>query len=100
MEYLDRLAETVVKEAIQALAASGKRVNSKNVPPEAQQLLRQKGRGRLSEGEAQRRVSQAIDRLRERKEIKAPLAPYTDWGIIDYRSAAAKEAAAKESAAE
>lgn len=91
MEYLDRLAETLVKEAIQSLAASGARVNSRNVPPQAQQLLRQKGRGRISESDAQRRVAQAIDRLKERKEIKAPTAPYNDWGIIDYRSAAAKQ---------
>lgn len=90
MEFLDKLAETVVKEAIQSLATTGKRVNSQNVPPEAQQLLRQKGRGRVTEADAQRRVSQAIDRLRERKEIKAPRAPYTDWGIIDYRSASLK----------
>lgn len=91
MEYLDRLAETLVKEAIQSLATSGKRANSRSVPPEAQQLLRQKGRGRVTESEAQRRVTQAIDRLRERKEIKAPTAPYNDWGIIDYGPAEAKE---------
>lgn len=90
MEFLDKLAEAVVKEAIQSVATSGKRVNSQSVPPEAQRLLRQKGRGRVSEAEAQRRVTQAIDRLRERKEIKAPQAPYTDWGVLDYRSAAAK----------
>jgi hypothetical protein len=95
VEFLDKLAETAVKEAIQSLAASGKRANSRSVPPEAQQLLRQKGRGRVDESEAQKRVAQAIERLSERKEIKAPKAPYTDWGIIDYRSAAAK---AKESA--
>ena len=95
MEFLDKLAETVVKETIQSLATTGKRVNSQNVPPEAQRLLRQKGRGRVTEADAQRRVSQAIDRLRERKEIKAPTAPYNDWGVMDYRSAVAK---AKESA--
>lgn len=92
MEYLDKLAEAAVKEAIQSVAASGKRANSRNVPNEAQQLFRQKGRGRVSEPEAQRRVSQAIERLRERKEIKAPRAPYNDWEVIDYRSPAAKEA--------
>ena len=87
VEYLDRLAETLVKETIQSLATSGKRVNSRNVPPAAQHLLQQKGRGRVSESDAQRRVTQAIDRLRERKEIKAPTAPYNDWGVIDYRGA-------------
>ncbi len=90
MEFLDKLAETVVKESIQSLGTTGKRVNSQNVPPEAQRLLRQKGRGRVTEADAQRRVSQAIDRLRERKEIKAPTAPYNDWGVMDYRSAVAK----------
>jgi hypothetical protein len=97
VEYLDKLAETAVKEAIQSLAANGKRANSRNVPAEAQQLLRQQGRGRVSEADAQKRVSQAIERLRERKEIKAPRAPYNDWGVMDYRSPAAKEAAKEQS---
>jgi hypothetical protein len=85
VEYLDKLAETAVKEAIQKVAADGKRANSQSVPPEAQKLLRQKGSRRVSESEAQKRVSQAIDRLRVRKEIKAPQAPYNDWGVIDYK---------------
>lgn len=90
MEYLDKLAEAAVKEAIAKVAADGKRVNSRSVPPQAQQLLRQKAR-RVSESDAAKRIAQAVDRLRERKEIKAPTAPYNDWGVIDYRSAATKE---------
>jgi hypothetical protein len=93
VEYLDKLAEAAVKEAIQKVVADGKRANSQSVPPVAQQLLRQKGPRRVSESEAQKRVAQAVDRLRVRKEIKAPQAPYNDWGVIDYRPAAAKEAA-------
>jgi len=90
VEYLDKLAEAAVREAIEKVAADGKRVNSRSVPPQAQQLFRQKAR-RVTESDAAKRVAQAVDRLRERREIKAPTAPYNDWGIIDYRSAAAKE---------
>jgi len=97
VEYLDKLAESAVKEAIQSLAASGKRANSGNVPAEAERLLRQKGRARVSEADAQKRVSQAIERLRARKEIKAPRAPYNDWGVLDYRSTAQKESDSKSS---
>jgi hypothetical protein len=86
VEYFDKLAETAVREAIAKVAADGKRVNSRSVPPQAQQLLRQKAR-RLSESEAAKRIEQAVVRLRERKEIKAPTAPYNDWGVIDYRPA-------------
>jgi hypothetical protein len=81
VEYLDKLAEASVKEAIQALVANGKRANSYSVPPEARQLLRQKGRGRVSQSDAEKRVQQAIERLKERKEIRAPKAPYNDWAL-------------------
>jgi hypothetical protein len=82
MEYLDRLAEVAVKEAIQKLTADGKRPCSHNVPAEAQLLLAQKGRARVSKADAEKRVRQAVERLRERKEIKAPTAPYNDWAVI------------------
>jgi hypothetical protein len=93
VEYLDRLAETAVKEAIQSLAASGKRANSNNVPAEAVQLFQRKGRGRVSASEAPKRVSQAIGRLRDRREIKAPQAPYNDWVVIAHGAPAANESA-------
>ena len=91
MEYLDKLAEAAVKEAIQALAANGKRPHSRSVPPEARQLLLRKGRGRVSASDAERRVQQAIERLKERKEIKAPAAPYNDWALLRQPRSAEEE---------
>jgi Arc/MetJ-type ribon-helix-helix transcriptional regulator len=82
VEYLDKLAEASVKEAIQSLVAAGKRPNSQSVPKEARRLLLPKGRGRVSQADAEKRVQQAIERMRERKEIKAPRAPYNDWALI------------------
>ena len=84
MEYLDRLAEEAVKDAIKSLLAGGKRPYSGSVPSEAQRLLREKGRNRVSQVDAEKRVNGAIDRLRERKEIKAPRAPYNDWALIGH----------------
>jgi hypothetical protein len=81
MEYLDSLAETAVKDAIRELVAAGKRASSRNVPAEARRLLLAKGRGRVSPSDAEKRVRQAIERLRERKEIRAPEAPYNDWTL-------------------
>jgi len=84
VEYLDKLAEDAVKDAIKSLLAGGKRPYSGSVPAEAQRLMREKGRNRVSPAEAEKKVSGAIDRLRERKEIKAPRAPYNDWALIGY----------------
>ena len=82
MEYLDKLAEECVKQAIKALLEGGTRPSSKSVPPEARKILVSKGRNRVSEADADKRVQQAVVRLKERKEIKAPSAPYTDWAVI------------------
>jgi hypothetical protein len=82
VEYLDRLAEDAVRDAIRNLLAEGKRPYSGSVPDVAQQLLRDKGRGRVSPADAERRVAAAIERLREHKEIRAPRAPYNDWALI------------------
>jgi len=87
-DHFDRLAETSVKEAIRQLAANGKRADSRSVPPEAQLLVARKSRGRLTESDAAKRVEQAIARLRDRKEIKAPAAPYIEWALLDERQAA------------
>ena len=84
MEHLDKLAEEAVKDAIKSLLATGKRPYSGSVPPEAQRLLREKARDRVSQADAEKRVNGAIDRLRERKEIKAPRAPYNDWTLIGH----------------
>ena len=83
LDYFDRLAEASVKEAIQQLVAKGNRPSSRNVPADARQLLRQKGRGRLTQADAEKKVEHAIERLRERKEIKAPKAPNNDWALIE-----------------
>jgi hypothetical protein len=90
LDYFDKLAEVSVKEAIQQLLASGKRPSSRTVPNEARQVLRLKGRGRLTEIEAQKRVQQAIERMRNRKEIKAPKTPNSDWALIDPAAKAAE----------
>jgi hypothetical protein len=86
LDYFDKLAEVSVKEAIQQLLASGKRPSSRTVPNEARQMLRLKGRGRLTEIEAERRVQQAIERMRARKEIKAPKTPNSDWAMVEPRA--------------
>jgi hypothetical protein len=82
LDYFDKLAEASVKETIQKLTADGKRPSGRTVPTNARELLRLKGRGRVTEIDAERRVKQAIERLRERKEIKAPQTPNADWGLI------------------
>lgn len=84
LDYFDKLAEVSVKEAIQQLLSDGKRPSGRTVPNGARQLLRLKGRGRLNEIDAEKRVQQAIERLRERKEIKAPKTPNADWVLIGH----------------
>jgi len=91
LDYFDKLAEVSVKEAIQQSAANGKRASARTVPNDARQLLRLKGRGRLTEIDAERRVQQAIERMRERKEIKAPKTPNADWAVIGSEPKAATE---------
>ena len=82
VDYFDRLAEASVKEAIQRLLATGRRPASHSVPPEARVLMKQKCRGRLSEAAADKRLLLAIERLKERKEIKAPNGPTSEWARI------------------
>ncbi|HSC13564.1 MAG TPA: hypothetical protein VLI71_00510 [Gammaproteobacteria bacterium] len=91
LDYFDKLAEVSVKEAIQQLLADGKRPSSRTVPNEARQVLRLKGRGRVTEIEAEKRVQQAIERMRNRKEIKAPKAGNGDWALIDQAAKSATE---------
>jgi len=86
VDHIDKLAEQAVKEALQKLMAAGERPHSQNVPPEARQLLLAKGRGRISEGIAEKEVSDAIWRMKERKDIKAPTSPRGDWVIVDRSS--------------
>jgi len=89
-DHFDRLAETSVKEAIRQLATNGKRADSRSVPPEAQSLVLQKSRGRLTPADTAKKVENAIARLKDRKEIKAPTAPYTEWALMDEKQAAAE----------
>jgi len=84
LDYFDKLAEVSVKEAIQQSLADGKRASARTVPHDARNLLRLKGRGRLTEIDAEKRVQQAIERMRERKEIKAPKTPNADWALIGH----------------
>ena len=84
LDYFDKLAEAAVKEAIQQLLANGKRASGRTVPPDARQILRLKGRGRLNELDAEKRVRQAVERLRARKEIKAPNTPNGDWALMEH----------------
>ena len=90
VDYFDRLAETSVKDAIAQLAAGGKRPTGRNVPPEATLLLSRKTRSRLTEADADKRVLNAIERLKERKEIRAPKTPNAEWALVDH---AAEESA-------
>jgi hypothetical protein len=73
-----------VKDAIQQLLANGKRPSGRTVPPDARQILQLKGRGRVNELDAEKRVRRAIERLKERKEIRAPITPNADWGLVDH----------------
>ena len=75
MEHLDRLAEEAVKQALKDLRERGVRPHSKNVPPEAETILLSKARNRVAQADAERRVTLAIARLKERKDIKAPATP-------------------------
>ena len=88
LDHFDKLAEASVKEAIQQLTANGKRPDSRSVPPEARRLVSQKSRARLTESDAAKKVEQAIKRLRDRKEIKAPTSPYTEWALFGDEKAA------------
>ena len=89
LDYFDKLAEAAVKEAIQQLLANGKRPSGRTVPPDARQILRLKSRGRVNELDAEKRVRQAIGRLRDRKDIKAPVTPNADWALVDHSPASA-----------
>jgi hypothetical protein len=86
VDHVDKLAEASVKEAIERLVAAGERPYSQNVPPAARHLLLEKGRGRVSQAEAEKRVIDAIWRMKERKDIKAPTSPHADWVIVDRSS--------------
>jgi hypothetical protein len=83
-DYFDKLAEEAVRDAIHALAAAGKRPTIRTVPAEAARLLQQKGRGRLAAADGEEKVAKAIDRLRERKDIRAPLAPTSEWVVVGH----------------
>jgi hypothetical protein len=96
LDYFDKLAEASVKEAIQQLVADGKRPSIRTVPNDARQRLRLKGRGRLTEIDAEKRVQQAVERLSERKEIKAPKTPNSDWAIIDNTKKAATDSSSRD----
>jgi hypothetical protein len=93
MQYIDKVAEDIVKEAIQALVASGKRANGGTVPLEAERSLMKRARPRISPIQAQNKVMQAIERLRNRKEIKAPRDKHREWVLISRRPASASESA-------
>jgi hypothetical protein len=82
MEYIDRVAEDVVKEAIQSLVANGKRAHGGTVPLAAERALMKRARPRISPTQAQNKVLQAIERLRNRKEIKAPRDKQHDWALV------------------
>jgi hypothetical protein len=93
MEYTDRVAEDVVKEAIQNLVKGGKRANGGTVPPAAEVALMKKARPRIARTQAQDKVQQAIERLRARKEIKAPRDKQHEWVLINREPQKASESA-------
>jgi hypothetical protein len=100
MEYIDKVAEETVKDAIQSLVASGKRANGGTVPLEAEKALMKRARPRISVTQAQNKVLQAIERLRARKEIKAPRDKHYDWALLSRQTAAAESADQKAGASE
>jgi hypothetical protein len=85
MEHFDKLAEEAVKQALKDLRERGERPHSKTVPPEAHSILLSKARNRISPADAERRVTLAIARLKERKDIKAPATPRGEWALIETR---------------
>jgi hypothetical protein len=89
MEYIDKVAEDTVKEAIRSLVTNGKRANGGTVPLEAEQTLMKRARPRISRTQAQDKVQQAIERLRARKEIKAPRDKQHDWMLLSRQPPAA-----------
>jgi hypothetical protein len=91
MEYIDKVAEDAVKEAIQSLVAGGKRANGGTVPLEAERALMKKARPRISPTQAQNKVLQAIEKLRGRREIKAPRDKQHEWVLIGRKSASASD---------
>jgi hypothetical protein len=91
MEYIDKVAEDVVKEVIQSLVANGKRANGGTVPLEAERALMKRARPRISRTQAEIKVQQAIEKLRARKDIKAPRDKQHDWVLIRRQPASAAE---------
>lgn len=83
MEHFDKLAEESVKQALKDLRERGERPHSKTVPPEAHKVLLAKARNRISHSDAERRVTLAIARLKERKDIKAPATPRAEWALLE-----------------
>lgn len=90
MDYIDELAEDSVKEAIECLVADGQRCHSGSVPIEAVRILMKHGRGRVPETLAWAKIDDAIHRLRERKELKAPLERQYTWVLVDQPRKAAE----------
>ena len=86
MDYIDELSEDCVKEAIKSLIARGGRCHSGNVPIEAVRILIKQGRGRVHDKVAWAKVDDAVERLKERKELKAPLEREHDSALhTEYR---------------
>jgi hypothetical protein len=82
MEHSDKLAMDAVKEAIAKLREAGTRPHKQNVPKEAERILVAKSGRRVTQSDAAKKVAQAIERLKDRKELKAPTTLH-DWALID-----------------
>ena len=82
MDFIDRLAIDAVREAIKSLREAGKRSYKQTVPPEAQRILIAKSGRRVTPTDAVKKVAQAIERLKARKELKAP-PNAEDWVLIE-----------------
>jgi hypothetical protein len=99
MEYIDRVAEEIVREAIKSIVAAGKRANGGTVPLAAEQALMKKARPRISRMQAENKVQQAIERLRARKEIKAPRDKQHDWALVGREHKPATDSSSEKSGA-
>lgn len=80
ISYAEEAAHAVLA-AIENLTAAGKRAHIRNVPPEAEKLLMQRGRGRIDRAEASGQIQAAIAGLSQSGTIDASVEPHRDWLI-------------------
>ena len=96
MDFIDKLAIDAVREAIKSLRAAGKRPYKQTVPREAERMLIAKSGRRVNPTDAVKKVAQAIERLKARKELKAPPTA-EDWVLVERQPPKEEEGKQEES---